>query len=254
MNQFITLLIAVEAKAVESKSQAHDLFLSEAKKIITSFSYSNQQELKVLLHENDLHIDGSIAAEDHTLLCQLYAVMLVMLSFESHLESKVAAFCRATLDDNIDTWEPVQHHDWAWFANNIGKAVARMLNSNSMKHYLISSAFQIDEISNKILHVAKCDNPLVDLRILQAEAALSVNSGNFDAEFYSTPCFDSDGFISYPDKITEIDESEFDLYKKVMTEITYFDHLGEMSAPVKEYLAYVFEKADLTQGKVNNYE
>jgi hypothetical protein len=246
MNQFITLLSAVEKKAIESKSEAKELFKLGAVPIINSLNYSNQQELKGLLHEHDLQIDDTHPSENQDLLCQLYVVMLVMVSFEGHLENKVATFCRETLDDNLEAWEHVQHNDWSFFAKNISKSVFRMMDNNLMRYYLISSSFRIGYTSNTIHHVARCNNSLVDLRILQAEAAQSVNQGRFNADIYDTPCFDVDGFISYPEAITEIDEGTFELYKEIFGEINYFDVQGDLCDQVRQYLEYVFEESDMT--------
>ena len=101
------------------------------------------------------------------------------------------------------------------------------------KHYLITTEFRIGEIVESITRVCKS---AMRPESCQAEVAQGMNCGSFDKDMYSRPCFDIDGFITYPSSIKEIDESTFEL---LMSHIEFYpleQKESELSQDVKEYL------------------
>lgn len=107
-----------------------------------------------------------------------------------------------------------------------------------MNTYIVNSAFRIADTCGHVIHLAESRMPP---KAIAAEIAASVTNGRFDEELYGLPCFDNEGFISYPHSITPVDKSLFTMIK--MNGIPLFTCEQDASL-LEEHIIEFIDKSD----------
>ncbi|RZD19748.1 hypothetical protein [Pseudoalteromonas sp. MEBiC 03485] len=223
---------------------------------LKSLTSSNKSSLSAGLFSSNLTIDSELHIEDYVFA---WLVNVTLLGSFKYIES--------LLDENVAKWEAVEDYNWSYFANFIS------VDHDSNRYWVVTTHYRIgDNTGDKItlVEVDRNDIPATfDLMcehecgraqctfettqenielLIEYEYASQLNGGSFDNECYGRPCFDVDGYTTYPKSIEEITGVEFDVLKKHLPSNTlsfndvtesvaqaFIEHLANTDLPVKEF-------------------
>jgi tRNA nucleotidyltransferase (CCA-adding enzyme) len=106
-----------------------------------------------------------------------------------------------------------------------------------MKNYLITTEFKIGDVTNTITSLGQST-----MSALACQAEVAMNSGSFDSDTYGRPCFDIDGFITYPSEIKEINESTFNMLKPFIESYPLEQSEENLDGDVSSFVSYQSEE------------
>lgn len=227
---------------------------------LKSLTQSNKSSLSACLSEASLTIRSELHIEDYVFA---WLINVTLLGTFKHIES--------LLDENVAKWEAVEDYNWSYFANFIS------VGHDSHHYWVVTTSYRIgDNTGDKItlVEVDRNDIPATfDLMyehecgraqcsfestqdsielLIEYEYASQLNGGRFDNECYGRPCFDVDGYITYPKSIEEITGVEFDVLKKhrPSNTLSFSDVTESVAQAFIEHLA----KADLAVNELEFLE
>ncbi|MEJ6533998.1 hypothetical protein [Pseudoalteromonas lipolytica] len=230
---------------------------------LKSLTPSNKSTLSACLFSTNLTIDSELHIEDYVFA---WLVNVTLLGSFKHIES--------LLDDNVDKWEAVEDYNWSYFANFIS------VDQDSQRYWVVTTSYRIGDNTGEKITLVEVDKNNIpatfDLMyehecglaqctfestqenielLIEYEYASQLNGGSFDNECYGRPCFDVDGYITYPNSIEEITGDEFDVLKKYCPSNTlsfngvtnsvaqaFIEHLAKTDTPTEavEFLKPAF--------------
>lgn len=213
MNIEIAILINKHlAAGVEQSHRSTIKVLDDC--IANRLTATQSHEYKCSFHNAGL----SLADDAPNYLSVLHAALIVRaLAF---IDGADAEYIGRFLDDSVDKWEQVESQNWPWFARQVYSQAFE--DADMTTYWTIATTVKTGEhIEFTVYSLAFGLG--VDIKLLEWEVAQTINRGRFDSDLYGTPCFDNDGFISYPESIKEISNVEFKVLSEYNANIHTFN-------------------------------
>lgn len=170
-------------------------------------------------------------------LTVFYAAVLIKLNCLNVDTSSIDNF----LDSSVDKWEQIEDSPWSALSESLTLNFFDYDGENCVKDhtrywFAIVNFRQGEHISGHLYSLVKSDHYIADedtfKSICGLQAAHGFNCGVFDDICYGVPCFDAEGFITYPNDVIEISQTEFVSRSKHIKES--WDYDPNMDGEVKE--------------------
>ena len=184
-----------------------------------------------------------------------YAVVLIKLNCLDIDTSSINHF----LDNSVDKWEQIEDSPWSALSESLTLYFfdydrESMAEDYTRYWFAIVNFKQGEHISGHLYSLVKTEHYIDDedtfKSIYGLQAAHGFNYGVFDDICYGVPCFDAEGFITYPNDVIEISQSQFDSRSKHIKESGDFD--PNMDGEVKKaYMSGLDDTVELVFDEIS---
>jgi hypothetical protein len=187
--------------------------------ILDTLSLSQKEALKSIFVESGVCIRFDKLDESVSELPEMTAAYLLLHISHDHsgvLIQFAENFWQKNRSVELDSWEHLSDlalKDWLYLMSD--KRLAK-------KYWILTSVGRHGD-NSEFEHISVSECAVDDLHYASAENARDINAGRFEAEMYGVPCFDSDGFITYPKSFGEID---YFTYKKFSEYVNVYEFSG----------------------------
>ncbi|BDA63124.1 hypothetical protein [Shewanella xiamenensis] len=139
----------------------------------------------------------------------------LLLALTVHLqEGSTKELIDDLLDKHVVKVESMEFTPWEYFAEPLAAILSTDDALKPVSFYCINTAFRIGDTEGTVTNVVMCDWESPNTVAMAAEIAQAVSCGSFEGDLYAKPCFDRDGFITWPESITEITEADYNTMAK----------------------------------------
>lgn len=216
--KIISVVLSGEAQEIQKVVDEH----------LSVLTVSQYDEFSSAIADANLLISSKACDKGYTEI-QLAYILMASIHDDSGVIELFA-------DEHIDKHESVELADWSCFAKSVCKSWLRVQDDESLSTYyfVVKTNCQVGNTPMVKTDLAMAESR--DVEYLGPVIAQQVNGGLYDSELYGEPCFDADGFITYPESVVEVSSREF---KVLSTHISFDGYEGYLENLNPEVVAYV---------------